>query len=234
MTKTLSILIFTAALVLGGQTATLAAPKADCPALHHDAGQIEQGAMIVHDFTFQNTGDEPLTIQVNDCGCGGLQFKTTPQPIKPGQKGAVTVSIPTINRRGAYKREIMIATNDPARKEIRLSVAAQIFESLSIVPQYIDFGTVEQGSTYKREVVISNTGRETFMIADVTINPAGAVAITPSPQKLTLKPGEKKAFEVALTPSARPGGIDAQITILTDRKTIPEKKVFLRAVTSRD
>jgi len=234
MRKTLSTLICFAALVLCSQTVALGAPKADCSAPHYDAGQIEQGAMIVHEFTFLNTGDEPLILKVNDCGCGGLQFKAPAQPIKPGQKGAVTVSIPTINRRGAYRREIMVGTNDPAHKEIRLSVTARIFETFSIAPQYIDFGRVKQGSIDTREIAISNTGREPFTITDVAVNPAGVVATAPGLKMTTLKPGEKRTIKVALAPSARTGPIEARITILTDRRAIPEKIIFVRAETGKD
>lgn len=234
MRKTLSTLICFAALVLCSQTVALGAPKADCSAPHYDAGQIEQGAMIVHEFTFLNTGDEPLILKVNDCGCGGLQFKASAQPIKPGQKGAVTVSIPTINRKGAYRREIMVGTNDPAHKEIRLSVAAQILETMSIEPQYIDFGPVKNGSIYKRELIITNNGRESFTIMGTACEPAGVVAISPSLNKITLKPGDESTIEVTLAPSARTGLIEGRITILIDRRAIPDKIVFVRAETDKD
>lgn len=234
MTTTLRYLIFIAVMVFGYQTAALGTPKADCPALHYDAGQIEQGAMILCDFTFQNTGDEPLTIKVNDCGCGGLKFKPPSQPIKPGQKGSVTVSIPTINRKGAYKREIMIGTNDPAQKEIRLSVAAQILETVSIVPQYIDFGLIKQGSISKKNILITNTGRKPFTIVNIESEPAGIATITPTLKQVTLKPGDKRSIEVSLGPPSRPGLIEGVVNIKTDRKDIAEKIIFIRAETGKD
>ncbi|HQN01526.1 MAG TPA: DUF1573 domain-containing protein [Candidatus Hydrogenedentes bacterium] len=212
----------------------LAAPMVKFHETRYQAGDIDQGTIIVHTFTFNNTGDQPLSVKVNDCGCGGLKFKTPAAPIQPGKTGAITVSIPTINRKGGFKRDVRIETNDPAQKEVVLSISANSIETLSIVPQYIDFGQIKKESINKKNILIANTGKAPFTILGVATDPSGIVAIAPSLHKITVKPGDKKMMEVSLTPQAHAGQVSGVINIKTNRKIITEKKIHFRAVVVAD
>lgn len=211
-----------------------AAPTVKFNATHYQAGDIDQGAVIIHDFTFSNTGDQPLSVKVNDCGCGGLKFKTPSAPIQPGKTGTITVSIPTINRKGNFKRDVSIETNDPALKEVVLSISANIFETLSILPPYVDFGRIKKGSMNKQDILIANTGKAPLTILGIATDPAGMIAIAPALHRATVKPGDKKSLTVSLTPQERTGFIGGTISIKTDRAIIAEKKIHFRAVVDAD
>jgi hypothetical protein len=207
----------------------LAAPKAVFQGTTFNAGEIEQGALLTHGFAFKNSGDAPLMVKVNDCGCGGLTFQTPSQPVKPGQTGVITVNVPTVNRKGAVKRDVSIETNDPDQKSLRLSIFAQVREALSIEPSSIHFGQVGNGAVAKRTIVFTNNTSEPITVLDTQVSPAGVVAIAPTLKKTTLKPGEIREIEVTLPSRSAAANIEGALIIKTDRKTLPEKKVYIRA-----
>jgi hypothetical protein len=203
-------------------------PKAVPYETRYNAGGVSQGTMIQHDFVIKNTGSETLTLKAQDCGCGGVKAKT-PGSIKPGKSDMIKVSIPTINLQGNYKREIKIETNDPDNKEIVLKITANINETLSITPKYINFGKGMAGSKLSKELMITNTGKDKITILGVRVYPPGAGSISPVMGKTILKPNEKKRLELNLNPRNKPGYFQGQVIIITDIKNLEEKKVFFGA-----
>lgn len=58
----------------------------------HDFGKIPQGKPVTHEFKFENTGSEPLIISKVESTCGCTVPEYTKTPIKPGEKGTVSVT----------------------------------------------------------------------------------------------------------------------------------------------
>lgn len=89
----------------------------------HDFGQIkEDGGKVTHNFTFTNTGNEPLVItQVRpSCGCTSSDY--TKEPVMPGQKGFVSATFNPMNRPHKFSKSITITTNcNPATSVLRIS-----------------------------------------------------------------------------------------------------------------
>ncbi len=58
----------------------------------HDFGKIAQGTPVTHVFTFENTGSEPIIISEvkPSCGCSVAEYTKT--PVKPGEKGTISVT----------------------------------------------------------------------------------------------------------------------------------------------
>lgn len=79
-------------------------------------------------FTFQNVGDKPLVINqaVASCGCTIPEY--TKKPIKPGEKGTITI---TYNGQGKFpghfKKTITVRTNAKTDM-IRLYVEGDMLE----------------------------------------------------------------------------------------------------------
>lgn len=229
MKKSMLSLVLLVIMLVCSEGSVLASPKAIFKETRYHAGDINQGTIIVHAFAFRNAGNEPLTVKVDDCGCGGLKFTTPVAPIKPGKTGTISVSIPTINRKGNYKRDIKILTNDPAKKEFLLSIMGNIIETISIVPQYINFGEIKKGSTNKKEIIIANTGKKPFTILYIDIDPKGVAAIAPSLNNVTLRPGDKKKIEISLNQTTGNGYLQGTVSIKTNKKNLNENKIIIRA-----
>ncbi|GIV27910.1 MAG: hypothetical protein KatS3mg027_1724 [Bacteroidia bacterium] len=92
----------------GEQPASLADIKFDKTV--HDFGTIPQGGNGECEFTFTNTGKEPLVITncMGSCGC------TVPQcpkePVLPGKKGTIKVKYDT-NRVGPFVKSVTVNSN---------------------------------------------------------------------------------------------------------------------------
>lgn len=106
-------LLFTAFLFFAELTTTFAQAKISFDKLVNNFGTFsEDNAVQKCAFTFTNTGDKPLVINqaVASCGCTVANFTKT--PIKPGEKGTVTV---TYNGKGKFpghfKKAITIRSN---------------------------------------------------------------------------------------------------------------------------
>jgi Protein of unknown function (DUF1573) len=87
----------------------------------HDFGVLKEGADATYDFTFVNTGKEPLVINncVASCGC---TVPTWPkEPIMPGSRSKITVKFNTQGKNGMFVKSIYIQSNaicDKDRYEI--------------------------------------------------------------------------------------------------------------------
>lgn len=106
-------ILFMAMLLIAGVTTTFAQAKISFDKLTNDLGTFSEANPVQKcTFTFTNTGDKPLIINqaVASCGCTVPQY--TKSPIKPGEKGTITV---TYNGKGKFpghfKKIVTIRTN---------------------------------------------------------------------------------------------------------------------------
>jgi hypothetical protein len=109
---TLALLVNT---VLTAQTKTGA--KFSFTKTSHDFGVVKQGPDIFHEFTFTNTGTEPLVIfdASGSCSCTIPTFDRA--PVKPGGVGKVKVKFETKDKNGTFNKTVYIKSNATARNE---------------------------------------------------------------------------------------------------------------------
>ena len=114
-----------AALVAGGAVAQqgpakqASAPQAQAktgPAItfentEHNFGDIAQGDVVEHTFTFTNTGTQPLIIDRVDVTCGCTTPAWTKEAVMPGKTGFVTTKYNSAGRMGQQKKAITIHSN---------------------------------------------------------------------------------------------------------------------------
>ena len=78
----------------------------------HDFGTIPFKGVAECEFTFTNTGKEPLVIQncSSSCGCTS---PTCPKdkPIKPGEKGMIKAQYTTTYVAGGFNRQVTVYSN---------------------------------------------------------------------------------------------------------------------------
>lgn len=100
-------------MLIAGITTTFAQAKIQFDRMSHDFGTFSEANSVQKcTFTFTNTGDKPLVINqaVASCGCTIPQY--TKAPVKPGEKGTITV---TYNGKGKFpghfKKTVTVRTN---------------------------------------------------------------------------------------------------------------------------
>lgn len=88
---------------------------------YFDFGFVDEGAEVVHEFKFTNTGNIPLIISDarSTCGCTVPEWPRT--PIQPGEGSSITVKFNTANKPGVQQKPITITANSfPSQIQIFL------------------------------------------------------------------------------------------------------------------
>jgi hypothetical protein len=77
----------------------------------HDFGEVQEGEVVEHTFTFTNEGEGPLIISNAQGSCGCTVPDWPRQPIAPGQKGQIKVSFNSTGRAGRQDKRVTLTTN---------------------------------------------------------------------------------------------------------------------------
>ncbi len=76
-----------------------------------DFGEVEEGAIVKHVFTFVNTGKTPLLISDASSSCGCTIPSYNKASIAPGQGDAITVQFDTKNKADQQSKAVKIYAN---------------------------------------------------------------------------------------------------------------------------
>ena len=100
-------------------------PKIDFDEVSYDFGEIVEGNIINHNFTFTNTGKSNLSIEkaMATCGCTTPSFPFI--DIKPGETGYIGVIYNSVNKDGDQKPEITVYSN-ALQKEMTLYLTGTV------------------------------------------------------------------------------------------------------------
>lgn len=88
-----------------------AMPTMDFRDTIHDFGDIREGEVVSHKFSFTNNGKNPLIISNarGSCGCTAPNFPR--EPIPPGEKGYIEVMFNSAGREGHQEKAVYISSN---------------------------------------------------------------------------------------------------------------------------
>lgn len=74
-------------------------------------GTIKQGESVTHEFTFTNTGKEPLILTNAQGSCGCTVPVWPKEPIQRGQKGSIKVTFNSAGKMGVQDKTVTITSN---------------------------------------------------------------------------------------------------------------------------
>jgi hypothetical protein len=77
----------------------------------HDFGKIPQGKPVSYEFTFTNTGNEPLIISNVESSCGCTVPKYTNTPVLKGKTGSITVTFNAASVQPSFAKAVTIKSN---------------------------------------------------------------------------------------------------------------------------
>lgn len=124
-------------------------PKVEFDELSYDFGEIVEGDIIKHNFTFTNTGKTNLSIKkaTATCGCTKPSFPFI--DIEPGETGYIGVTYNSVNKDGDQKPEITVYSNaDP--KEITLYLKGTVKPKAKKEDEKIDSSSQMKQDTTKQ------------------------------------------------------------------------------------
>ena len=102
------------------------APEITFEATVHDFGKLPFKGVAECEFTFTNTGKEPLIIQncVSGCGCA---TPTCPKdkPVKPGEKGTIKAKYNNTHIAGPFNRDFTVVSN-AKNSSVKITIKGEI------------------------------------------------------------------------------------------------------------
>jgi hypothetical protein len=105
----------------------------------HDFGSISEGEMATYEFTFTNTGKEPLIISNVAASCGCTTPSWTREPVKPGEKGSIKAVYNSANRPGPFTKQVTITSNGKTPTKV-LTIKGVVDRQPSGVPEIKNSG----------------------------------------------------------------------------------------------
>lgn len=121
------IFILLSALMMAVGVMTAEQPTVVFDTTTHDFGTIdEDGGPVSYEFTFTNTGDEPLVIisAIPSCGCTRPDFPKN--PVKPGKSDKIRVTYLPAGRPGEFNKTVKVRTNAKRPKSITLKISGVV------------------------------------------------------------------------------------------------------------
>ncbi len=82
-----------------------------------DFGEITQGDIVKHVFTFENTGNEPLILSDVRTTCGCTAPSWPREPIPPGESAEMTVQFNSRGKIGVQNKVVTILSNAINQRE---------------------------------------------------------------------------------------------------------------------
>lgn len=99
----------------------------------YDFGTIqEKDGDVTTTFQFTNEGDTPLLITraTSTCGCTSPEYPK--KPLRPGEKGEISVTYHAKGRPGTFDKSIYVYSNDPKQEKILLTITGNVISSTGV------------------------------------------------------------------------------------------------------
>ena len=93
-----------------------------------DFGEIQEGIVAEHTFTFKNEGDGPLIISNAQGSCGCTVPDWPRNPIAPGETGVIKVSFNSKGRAGRQDKRVTLTTNAVPQTKV-LNITSTVLSS---------------------------------------------------------------------------------------------------------
>ncbi len=91
-----------------------------------DLGQIQEGQVVEHTFTFANRGSDTLRISKVDASCGCTAALASANVVAPGGEGGIKASFNSAGRIGKTKKSVYVRSNDPASPLVTLTFTVEV------------------------------------------------------------------------------------------------------------
>ena len=133
----------------------------------HDFGTVARGAVVVHEFEFENIYEEDFHISAVRSSCGCTAPTVVNPSLKTWDKGIVRAKFNTRNFLGEKKATITVVIDKPFPAEVQLNVRGFIRQDVVVHPGEVEFGDVDAGSAAVQKVKVVYAGRDTWRLQDV-------------------------------------------------------------------
>ena len=166
--RTWCLCILAVAFLILLSSVAFAAPAIEFEKTVVDFGKITTGYKGKAEFTFKNTGDQPLNITkiTAICKCTTV-VKPTISAIAPGKSEKVVIVFDSTGFQGEVIKRIMAKSNDPAHEKTLLTITADVQPIAKLAPESINFGFLKPGEKYNATITLTPMTAKPFKIVKI-------------------------------------------------------------------
>lgn len=101
-------------------------PKLTLTANKAELGKIKAGTVAIKEFTFKNTGKEPLIINAIVTSCNCLTADWSRNPVAPGHAGSIKLTLNSTGKKGnlAVNATVRYDTNRTATLQLKATISS--------------------------------------------------------------------------------------------------------------
>ena len=214
--------------------------------LSFDFGKIEEAdGPVTHKFEYTNTGAEPLLLNDVKASCGCTTPEYTKEPVKPGEKGTISVTYNPKNRPGSFNKTITVTSNS-IQPITRLTISGNVearkptieemyrfnMSGVRFKSNTVNFGKVYKDQTATKQLECVNTLDKTVNVSFENI-PA---YVTVDNISFTLDPNEEKVLNFTLDGAKNLawGHSYARINVLIDNEKQKNNMITVNSTMEED
>ncbi len=232
------LIAFSIALCAGGPVR--AAAKAVFPEKTFDAGDVQLGDVITHEFLVRNEGDAPFKItEVRpSCHC---TVPVYPPEVGAGKTEKIIIKVDT---KGLHpeplSKNVTVATDAPGSERTVLAINFNLSTALEFVPNALVYIYQKLGESKEQQVLARPHTAGMKILSTASDNPN--VIVTMAPVKAAAG-GEKSAamgslllpregdvwIQIRISDKAPAGSLKAEIVVRTSDSKTPEGTISVRA-----
>lgn len=190
---------------------------------HLDLGRLVEGDVRTAEFTYTNTGKDPVKILQINTSCGCIHAEEWKQTVAPGEQGHFKIHLDTDRLHGELSKVLTVLT-DRSNDRHRVFVEAEVTSPLRAFPPKVSFGRVvlgEKVTPHKVNVILTDS-RLNSLASFKSSNSAITSEIS------ELEKGKK--FEVAVSiDNSKLGNIIGELTTSLPLDEFPELKIPVSA-----
>jgi uncharacterized protein DUF1573 len=182
----------------------------------HRFGEVVQGASVVHAFPVHNTTDRGIIIRRIGTAKGAIVVHVD-SVIRPGERGAISISLPTKDKRGPIDGLANVYTDNPKTPVASLHLKGTVVPPLEVTPrQQAYFFTVKGEPATQVLSLINHSERPLRVKSVISDNPRFTVRSEP------VQGGRRYNLTVTLDPATPAGKHEGRVTVATDSPQFPE------------
>src|SRR5438270_8718845 len=180
----------------------------------HDFGTVARGAKVEHRFQFNNPYQETAHVAGVHSSCGCTEPSVTKNELKTYEKSEIVANFNTRSFTGTHSATVTVTFDKPFYAEVQLNVWGDIRGDLTVQPEMVELGTIDQGQEIDRKLTVTHSGLSDWKILDVrSLNTNYEVEVKNGPKSLG-----QVSYDllVHLKKDAPPGYLKDQLILVTN------------------
>lgn len=120
----------------------------------YNFGKIYIGEIVEHGFKFKNQGPAELIVNNVKSSCGCTAALVSKSHLLKDETGEVQVKFNPGRYVGMVSKSVTVNSNDPESSAVKLTIAGEVIEEVSVNPRLLSFGIIRKGDSSTRSVEV--------------------------------------------------------------------------------